>query len=138
MKKRLFTIISLFVLTANINAANKIAFAAEYSPIGEGVSVIGNIIRTGAKFLAKQMVKSGMSAYKTALSGGKHSGFLKNYLGKSPKEINKAITSYQKATNVHLDKIANPNKYVSDWNALRLGHQQSLIRGWQNEITNLG
>ncbi|MDR1199320.1 MAG: hypothetical protein LBK94_10000 [Prevotellaceae bacterium] len=108
MKKCLFIIISLFVLTANVNAANKIAFAAEYSlfaeqnnewyyvkstrftrgelsriggamvhlghqkffespatqraitylslitPIGEGVGLIGNLIRTGAKFLAKE------------------------------------------------------------------------------------
>ncbi|MDR1199324.1 MAG: hypothetical protein LBK94_10020 [Prevotellaceae bacterium] len=114
MKKRLFIIIiSMFLLAANVNATNKIAFAAESSlstaqinkwdyvkstrltrseqsriggamvhlghkkffespetqraitylslitPIGEGVGLIGNIIRTGAKFLAKQMVKSG-------------------------------------------------------------------------------
>jgi predicted GNAT superfamily acetyltransferase len=34
-----------------------------------------------------------MTAYETALAGGKHSGFLKNCLGRSADEINKAIRS---------------------------------------------
>ena len=80
-----------------------------------------------------------MNAYKTALSGGKHSGFLKNYIGRSPNEINKAINSLQsgnRGINVHLDKIANPTKYVPNWNNLSPSYQQNLINGWQREITN--
>ena len=78
------------------------------------------------------------NAYKIAQAGGKHAGFLKNYAGKTPAQINKAINSYQKASNIHLDKIGNPTKYVPNWNTLRPGHQQSLIRGWRNEVTNFG
>jgi len=79
-----------------------------------------------------------MTAYETALAGGTHSGFLKNYLGRNADEINKAIRSMQtgnQGISVHLDKIANPTKYVPNWSTLRPGHQQSLINGWQNTVT---
>ncbi|MDR1199194.1 MAG: hypothetical protein LBK94_09345, partial [Prevotellaceae bacterium] len=36
-----------------------ITYLSLIAPVAKGVSVIGNIIRTGAKFLAKQAVKSG-------------------------------------------------------------------------------
>lgn len=58
-------------------------------------------------------------------------------MGRSTDEINKAISSMQKGKqgiNVHLDKIANPTKYVPDWSTLRPGHQQSLIKGWENTV----
>jgi len=64
---------------------------------------------------------------------------LKNYLGRNPNEIRKAINSLQsgnRGINVHLDKIANPNKYVPNWNTLSPSHQQNLINGWQMEIMN--
>ncbi len=86
-----------------------------------------------------EVARTGNNAFKIAQSGGKHSGFLKNYLGRSPDQINKAINTLQtgkRGINVHLDKISNPSKYVPNWNTLRSGHQQSLIRGWQKEITN--
>ena len=82
--------------------------------------------------------KGAGNAYKIAQAGGKHAGFLKNYAGRSPAEINKAIKSIQsgkQGINVHMDKIANPTKYVPNWNTLRPGHQQSLINGWQNTVT---
>jgi hypothetical protein len=85
------------------------------------------------------VAKEGATAYKTALSGGKHSGFLRNYTRRSPNEINKAINSLQsgnRGINIHLDKIANPTRYVPNWNTLSPSYQQSLINGWQSEITN--
>jgi len=85
------------------------------------------------------VAKTGVSAYEAASAGGKHSGFLKNYLGRNADEINKAINTLQsgkRGINTHLDKIANPSKYVPNWDSLRPGHQQSLIKGWQKEITN--
>lgn len=89
---------------------------------------------------SEQLATNGASpAYQTALAGGKHSGFLKNYLSRSTEEINKAINTLQngkRGINTHLDKIANPTKYVPNWNSLQAGHQQSLISGWQKEITN--
>ncbi len=82
--------------------------------------------------------KSADNVYKTTLAGGKHSGFLKNFIERNPNEIIKSIKSMQSGNqgiNIHLDKIANPTKYVSNWNTLRPSHQQSLITGWQNTVT---
>jgi RHS repeat-associated protein len=83
--------------------------------------------------------KTGMSVFDIAKAGGRHSGFYKNYVGRSADEINKAINTLQtgkRGINTHLDKIANPSKYVPNWNNLRPSHQQSLINGWQKEINN--
>jgi hypothetical protein len=104
--------------------------AVRGAKVTEEISVIAKVEAVAAK--------GGMTAYETALAGGKHSGFLKNYLGRNADEINKAIKSMQsgkEGISVHLDKLANPTKYVPDWNTLRAGHQQSLIKGWQNTVT---
>ncbi len=96
---------------------------------------LGNLFKN----LINSKATKGVTAYETALAGGKHSGFLKNYYGRSADELNKAINTLQtgkRGINTHLDKIANPSKYVSNWNILRPSHQQSLINGWQKEITN--
>ena len=93
-------------------------------------------INVGSKLTTA--AKLGNTTYETALAGGKHSGFLKNYLGRSDDEINKAIRSMQSGNqgiSVHLDKIANPTKYVPNWTTLRSSHQQSLLNGWQNTVT---
>jgi len=93
-------------------------------------------INVGSKLTTA--AKLGTTAYETALAGGKHSGFLKNYLGRSEDEINKAIRSMQSGNqgiNVHLDKIANPTKYVPNWTNLRSSHQESLLNGWRNTVT---
>ncbi|MEI7924471.1 MAG: hypothetical protein WCJ40_21395, partial [Planctomycetota bacterium] len=47
-------------------------------------------------------------AFEIAYEGGKHSGFLKNYLGKPTEIIRKGIGSLQKQMAEHQDKIANP------------------------------
>ena len=83
--------------------------------------------------------KGGKSAFEIAKSGGKHAGFYKNYIGRNADELNKAINTLQtgkRGINTHIDKIANPNKYVPSWNSLRSNHQKSLIKGWQKEIRN--
>lgn len=100
------------------------------------------MVKSFKRFIKKgglNAAKGGKSAFDIAKAGGKHSGFLKNYTGRSADEINKAINTLQtgkRGINTHLDKIANPSKYVPNWNALRPSHQQSLINGWQKEITN--
>ena len=90
-----------------------------------------------ARSIAKNSSRS--AAFQIAQSGGKHSGFLRNYIGRSPNEINRAINTLQhgkRGINVHMDKIQNPSKYVEGWNVLRSSHQESLIRGWSKEIQN--
>ncbi len=125
MKKWLYIVLSMCLLMAGAET-----FAVEKS----GVSV-GDAAKTSASLAAAKGVGN---AYKIAQAGGKHAGFLKNYASRSPAEISKAIKSMQsgkQGINVHLDKIANPTKYVPNWNTLRSGHQQSLINGWQNTVT---
>lgn len=92
-----------------------------------------------ATHLSRVAGKGVETAFDIAKVGGKHAGFFKNYVGRSHSEIYKAINSLQagnRGINVHLDKIANPSKYVQHWNTLNPAYQQNLIRGWNKEITN--
>gem|GEM_PF-6127070 len=107
-------------------------------PVGLGGAIKG-ISFLAKLFKSKNATKTGMSVFDIAKAGGRHSGFYKNYVGRSADEINKAINTLQtgkRGINTHLDKIANPSKYVPNWNNLRPSHQQSLINGWQKEINN--
>jgi polyhydroxyalkanoate synthesis regulator phasin len=134
MKKCLFIIISLFVFAANINATNKIAFAAEYSPIGEGVGLIGNLIRTGAKFLAKQMVKSGTKLTKSQLKSisslerqiAKHETKLAEYIKDPMKFDNKGFLK-NAPTEAIREKIINT----------RINNLNKEIQKFKNEIQKI-
>jgi len=105
---------------------------------------IGNIVEASIKTVLKSNIiprisKTGNVAFDIANSGGKHSGFLKNYMGRNVDELNKSIHSLQygkRGINTHLDKIANPSKYVDNWNQLTPAYQNNLIKGWQKEIKN--
>ncbi len=119
--------------SAAINAPKELAKAG-LKPLGDGISKL-KCNNCGINIDA---AKSGITAFDKAVAGGKHSGFLKNYLDRSADEISKSITSMQtgnQGINIHLDKIANPTKYVPNWISLRISHQQSLINGWQNTVT---
>ena len=37
---------------------------------------------------------------------------------------------------LHLDKIAAPEKYLDGWPGLRESHQASILREWRKEITD--
>ena len=55
------------------------------------------------------------------------------------KQIQKAINSLKdgkRGIKTHLDKIANPSKYVEGWDVLRQSHKDHLIEGWRKEIQN--
>jgi hypothetical protein len=111
----------------------------ENTLISAGSILPGGDLLKASRIATKGAAKGGGTAFDIAKAGGKHAGFFKNYVGRSPAEINKSINSLQagnRGINVHLDKIANPSKYVTNWNSLNPAHQQSLIRGWQKEITN--
>ncbi len=127
---------------ANDQTAETIAIGAEvivgFANAGNAASKGDDIIGAFAKG-GDELSDATSSAFKVAQDGGKHSGFYKNYLDKTPTELTKAINSLQegkRGINTHLDKIANPSKYVDDWSNLRLEHQQNLINNWQKEINN--
>jgi len=62
---------------------------------------------------------------------------LNNYTGRTSYEINNAINNLQAGKRgliTHLDRIANPAKYVPNWNNLRPSHQQNLIIGCRKKL----
>src|SRR5688572_1074824 len=73
-------------------------------------------------------------AYEVAAQGGKHAGTLRNYVGRSAAEVAKGVRGHEKQVTLHMDKLANPAKYVENWGKLTQKHQQSLIRHWQSDI----
>jgi hypothetical protein len=76
------------------------------------------------------------NAYDVAKAGGKHAGFLKHLSKMGPRQRLKAMRSFQQEVDTHLDKIADPAKYVDGWANLRESHRQSLLRGWQVEVND--
>jgi len=73
-------------------------------------------------------------AFKAAKEGGKHSGFLKNYLSLPNEKIEKAIKSTQSLIDEHLDKLTNPAAYVKDWASRSTEYQQGLIKKWKKDL----
>jgi hypothetical protein len=66
--------------------------------------------------------------------GGRHHGFLRQLPEMGPRQRRKAAESYQQQVELHLDKIASPEKYVEDWDRLRHSHKATLIRNWRKEV----
>ena len=74
-------------------------------------------------------------AYGTALSGGRHAGFLANYAGKPTAQIERGITSIEKQIAAHQAKIANPGRYIDQWASLDPRQQQALVNSkWPGDI----
>jgi hypothetical protein len=74
-------------------------------------------------------------AYGTALSGGRHAGFLANYAGKPTAQIERGITSIEKQIAEHQAKIATCERYIDDWASLDPRQQQALVNSkWPGDI----
>lgn len=73
-------------------------------------------------------------AYDTAKSGGKHHGFLAQLPGYGVRQRRKAAKSFQEQVDLHLDKLARPEKYVQGWSGLRESHRESILREWRKEV----
>jgi len=77
-------------------------------------------------------------AYDIAKEGGKHSGFFKQYVGKSNTEIHKGIQSIEKQIAEHQAKIANPEKYIPNFGQLDPRQQEALVnKKWPGDIQRL-
>lgn len=69
------------------------------------------------------------------MRGGKHHGFLKNYLSRSTPEIEQGIVSIAKQIAEHQAKIRNLAAYIDDWAMLDPRRQQALLtRKWPGDI----
>jgi hypothetical protein len=73
-------------------------------------------------------------AYETALAGGRHSGTLANYAGRSVGEIQKAIASYGRQVALHAVKIANPAEFVGGWDGMTAAEQAGLLNKWAADM----
>lgn len=50
--------------------------------------------------------------------------------------LKRAIRKYQKQIDLHMEKIAHPEKNISDWDSLDPRMQEGLKRHWNKEIRN--
>jgi uncharacterized protein with gpF-like domain len=60
----------------------------------------------------------------------------KGILKQSDAHLKKSIASWTENIAVHQAKIADPEKYDSDWNSKSEAHKAGLIKHWQKEIQN--
>jgi hypothetical protein len=99
-----------------------------------GLSYTGSLLKVESAALTEA------SAYEKALAGGSHSGFLKNYLGKSVKQIQSGINSMKANIIEHQNLISDPAKYLEqygkgNWNLLDPRQQQHLLNvKWPGDI----
>jgi RHS repeat-associated protein len=74
-------------------------------------------------------------AYEIALEGGRHAGFLRNYLGKSAAELERGIGSLERQIATHLDKIKSPGKYIEGFDKLDPRQQRALVNEkWLSDV----
>jgi len=67
----------------------------------------------------------------------KYEDWAKKYSeNRSKQELDRSINSIRKQMDLHQDKIANPHKYVSDWEKMSSIQRQGLLGKWQKEIYN--
>jgi RHS repeat-associated protein len=124
-----------------------------YGEVADGVNALIYLARgdkTNAALSAAAMIpfagwaattaKLTGKAYDVALLGGKHSGFLNNYLNRSIKEIEKAISSMKSNIIEHQNLISNPSKYMKElgkgnWDLLDPREQNNLLKAkWPEDI----
>jgi len=84
------------------------------------------------------LTRYGDEVFATAQNGGRHSGFLANYSGRSAREITRAQRSLGGRIAEHQGFLANPASHVDNWGQLKLGPpaaiNQSLDDGDQSGI----
>jgi hypothetical protein len=80
----------------------------------------------------------GLSAYDEAAAGGRHAGFLRNYQGRSPQELDRGVRSIDKQIGKHEEWIKNPEQKIPEWNRLDPRKQQDLLTNkWPGDIQRL-
>ena len=92
---------------------------------------------TGAAGASRALAGRAGGAFEAAAGGGRHSGLLRNYAGRSPGEIGRAVRSLESRAAQHLDKIANPARHAENWANLSAREQAGLLRKWQQDAARL-
>jgi hypothetical protein len=76
------------------------------------------------------------SPYSIAARGDRHSGFLREALEMTRRQLEKTARSLQKKIEEHEGFLENPSSHVDNWFSLRPSHQASLIEHWDREIAD--
>jgi len=82
--------------------------------------------------------KVARSAYDEAAEGGRHAGFLRNYEGRAPQELDRGVRSLDKQIGKHQERINNPQQQIPGWDRLDPRKQQDLLTNrWPGDIQRL-
>jgi len=88
--------------------------------------------RVGGAYCSRSAVGG---AFEAAKAGGTHAGFLNNYAGRTPAELQKAIASIEKQIAEHQSWIANPRAKIPNFGSLDPRQQAALINSkWPGDI----
>ncbi len=92
----------------------------------------------GKPSLTETFNKVSPRPYQIARDGGRHAGMLRNYELRPTIEIDRGIRSYEAQISEHVDKIANPTKYIEDFDQLDVRKKMDLIKNkWPSDIKRL-
>lgn len=70
----------------------------------------------------------------TAKDGGRHKGTYNDAIKKSLNQLKRSIISHAEQVEIHAEKIAHPEKYITDWETKDEAYQKGLIRKWNKDI----
>lgn len=74
-------------------------------------------------------------AAQIAREGGRHSGQLKQFLKRTPEQLQKSIRSFDKKVTQHEGGIKDSTSKVKNFNSLSKEHQGNLIHHWGQDIS---
>lgn len=122
-----------------INAGKTSAFLGE--ELGFTAKEMGQLQKAGKlegainSRLDRLVSQAESEVFKAAISKDSHVKMVRDYLEKPAKEIQKGIRSYEKQIALHLEKIANPSKFIPHWDKLHPERQHALVsKKWPAEI----
>ena len=73
--------------------------------------------------------------YEVAAGGGKHSGFLNEYLKRSTPEIQRGVRNIERQIELHERAIRDPYSKIPNWDELDPRQQDALVhRKWPSDI----
>ena len=72
----------------------------------------------------------------TAKTGGKHSGYLRQFEAMSDTSLARSIRSYLREIQIHQEKLQNPEPFLKrqSWSQMSNLQRSGLIRHWEKEI----
>ena len=73
------------------------------------------------------MLSDPETAYVAARAGGRHAGMVERFDEMPTDQIRKSLASFQENVAEHEQKLANPERYVSDWPRKDPREQQGIL-----------